>query len=93
MFNPTLRFVSDPGHGWLRAPRRLIDMMGISDSVSHYSYITEDGEHVYLEEDCDAPKLIQAMRAHGMDPRIVHATPSNGNSFVRRLGRFTLVAA
>lgn len=49
---PTLKFYSDPGHGWLAVKRqRLIDL-GILDKISSYSY--QRGATVYLEEDCDA---------------------------------------
>ncbi len=56
----TLHFYEDPGHGWLRAPIRLLEELQIVDQISHYSYLL--GQYAYLEEDCDAGKLIQALK-------------------------------
>ena len=89
MYIPTLRFVSDPGHGWLRVPRRLIDELGIAGKISEFSYVSSTDEGVYLEEDCDAPLFLNAMKDSGREYKIVEAQPSNNASFVRRLRRFT----
>lgn len=56
----TLHFYEDPGHGWLRAPVKLLEKLQIVDQISHYSYLL--GQHAYLEEDCDAGKLIEALK-------------------------------
>lgn len=89
MYIPTLRFVSDPGHGWLRVPRRLINELGIADKISQYSYVSDTGEDVFLEEDDDAPRFLFAMKDSGREYKIIEAEPSNNDSFVRRLRRFT----
>lgn len=44
-------FYSDPGHGWLKVPRRLLDELEIADRISRFSY--ERGQYVYLEQDKD----------------------------------------
>lgn len=56
----TLHFYEDPGHGWLKAPIKLLEQMHIVDQISPYSYLL--GQHAYLEEDCDAGKLIEALK-------------------------------
>ena len=56
----TLKFYSDPAHGWLAVKRELLYDLGIAAKVSFYSY--EKGKTVYLEEDCDAGVWL---RAHG----------------------------
>jgi len=43
-------FFADPGHAWLRVPKK--EVMPIKDKISSYSYM--NGKYVYLEEDCDA---------------------------------------
>ena len=45
---------SDPQHGWLQVPKKLVPPSARL-MFSHYSY--EDKENLYLEEDCDAPKF------------------------------------
>jgi hypothetical protein len=54
-----LKFYSDPGHGWLACKITLLRQLGIVDDISNYSY--RKGDTVYLEEDCDAPKLLKAL--------------------------------
>lgn len=59
---------SDPGHAWLAVKLSELDMLGIRHDISTYSYVK--GKTVYLEEDCDAPKFIQAMRAKGIEVEV-----------------------
>ena len=56
----TLHFYEDPGHGWLKAPVKLLEKLRIVDQISPYSYLL--GQHAYLEEDCDAGLLIEALK-------------------------------
>ena len=51
-------FHSDPGHGWLQVPKKLIRELGIGKEISSYSY--QDEDFLYLEEDCDAVLFIEA---------------------------------
>lgn len=44
-------FYQDPGHGWLKVPRRLLVQMGLIKKISPYSCQRKD--FVYLEEDAD----------------------------------------
>lgn len=72
----------DPGHSWLQCERQLLRELGIEEKVSSYSY--QKGAIVYLEEDCDADLLLQALKARG----VVVTTDSkhtNEDSFVRSL--------
>ena len=59
---------SDPGHAWLAVKLSEIEMLGIQTEISTYSYVK--GKTAYLEEDCDAPKFIQAMRAKGIEVEV-----------------------
>ena len=54
---------TDAGHGWLQVTWEEINMLGIADQISKYSYVC--GEHVYLEEDCDAGLFINALENKG----------------------------
>lgn len=86
--NPiVLNFHSDPGHGWLECTAGLLRSLGIAHKVTPYSYRGE-GYTVYLEEDCDAPLLLQALRAKGTCFRVNELDQARGDSFVRRLPRY-----
>ena len=56
------RYIIDPGHGWLEVPQPEIAALNIEDKISAFSYISEDGQTVYLEEDCDLSIFLIAMR-------------------------------
>ena len=59
---------SDPGHAWLAVKLSEIEMLGIQTEISTYSYVK--GKTAYLEEDCDAGKFINAMRAKGIEVEV-----------------------
>ena len=61
----TLRFISDPGHGWLEVPIAEVVALGIHNDISPYSY-HHDGM-AYLEEDLDAGVYIKALAAAGRE--------------------------
>ena len=42
-----------------------LEEYGISEKISGYSY--REGDNVWLEEDCDAPKLINALKERGIE--------------------------
>ena len=65
----TLHFYEDPGHGWLKAPVKLLEKLRIVDQISPYSYLL--GQHAYLEEDCDAGRLIEALKQDGKSYKVV----------------------
>lgn len=56
-----LRYITDPGHGWLEVPKTLLAELGIQDKITPYSY--ENGSMVYLEEDLDMQTFISACYA------------------------------
>jgi hypothetical protein len=56
-----LKFISDPGHGWLRVPHKVIADVGLTKaSFSTYSYV--DNDYMYLEEDLDAGVFMQTFK-------------------------------
>lgn len=75
------RFISDPGHGWLETDRAMIKRVGIENKISSYSY--QKGFAVYLEEDCDAPLFIEALKTIGIY-NIELKRVYQENTFVRR---------
>lgn len=60
-----LYFHSDPGHGWLAVKRQALVEAGVEKEISHYSY--QRGQTVYLEEDCDAGKYLDTLKAAGVE--------------------------
>lgn len=60
----TLNFYADPGHGWLACKRSLVAELGLLRQITPYSY--QRGGTVYLEEDCDASLVTQALRDKGI---------------------------
>ena len=83
----TLDYVQDPGHGWIAADVQGLRALGIADKISSYSY--RDGDLVWLEEDCDAPLFVGALRKAGIPFTIVE-THTRGDAFIRRLPRFSI---
>lgn len=59
-FEVTLRFISDPGHGWAEVPALLCSALWLYDG-----YARRDG-WCYLEEDVEAHDLEQAAAMHGV---------------------------
>lgn len=77
-------FYSDPEHGWLRVPIEWLYELGIYESISKFSYVSDNGKWVYLEEDLDAQIFIDAYtitRFHA--PAILYSPPSNNRSSIR----------
>lgn len=54
---------TDPGHGWLEVNRNLLKEFGVEGKITPFSY--QNGDTVYLEEDCDASTLVTAMAIKG----------------------------
>jgi hypothetical protein len=79
-----LNFYSDAGHGWVGVKRDLINKLGIADKISGYSY--QKNDKVYLEEDCDAGLLLDALKAANIDYRIV--TIRSNRSRIRDFNSF-----
>ena len=63
----TLQFHSDPGHGWLEVSKSMarFHLRERYLQISCYSHMR--GNLLYLEEDSDAPLLVQAMREAGLN--------------------------
>jgi hypothetical protein len=61
-----LTYYNDPGHGWVKIERSIAqDLMGESfNRISSFSY--QNGNYIYLEEDCDAGLLIRSLKDRGV---------------------------
>ena len=74
----TLHFYEDPNHGWLKVPVKLLEELQLVDQISHYSYLL--GQYAYLEEDCDAGKLIEALKQDCEPYKVVKHYCQNGSA-------------
>ena len=81
----TFTFHSDAGHGWLEVPRKMLQELGIREQISACSYVK--GDRAFLEEDCDAPRFIHALRATGEDCQPMYIDVK-GDSPIRGYARF-----
>lgn len=79
-----LHYIQDSGHGWIVAPVSLVRDLGIADRISRYSYHDSTAGQLYLEEDCDAPAFIRALRVSGIEPDIIDVHV-NGDAKCRAL--------
>jgi hypothetical protein len=86
-----LAYIQDPGHGWIACSASLVRDLGIAHQISRYSYLDRPSGTAYLEEDCDAGLLIDALRAAGIQYSIreVHC---NSDAKLRRLPAFEVTA-
>ncbi len=82
-------FYSDSGHGWLKAPFIMLEVLDIKDKISSYSYISNDCKNVYLEEDCDATIFIEAYKQKYGTIDITEKY-IDGNCFIRELPSYIL---
>jgi hypothetical protein len=69
MNNLKFKYYQDPGHGWVAVKRELVEKLGLKFTISHYSY--QKGKTVYLEEDCDAHLLVDALKQRGMRVELI----------------------
>lgn len=80
-----LKFYSDPSHGWLAVKRTLLKELGLLEKISSYSY--QNGETVYLEEDCDASIFINTLKEKGTDYALIRKY-TNKSSPIRSYSYF-----
>lgn len=75
----TMEFIfnyhQDPGHGWFEVPVLILKTLGIQSQISQYSY--RKGKVAYLEEDCDAGRLLRALEANGHRYTVIEKHTNN----------------
>ena len=81
-------FISDPGHGWVKVPFKVITDLCISEGISSYSYMR--GGFAYLEEDCDASLFHKSFeQCFGFPPKYRERNALEKTSRVRNYDRYT----
>ena len=79
-------YYTDPGHGWLEVSIEELELLGILDQISCYSY-SKAGK-AYLEEDCDMGLFMNTMEARGLTVKLVHHNEPRNDSIIRSYRRF-----
>ena len=79
----TFRFFADPSHGWLEVTTAQMQAAGLRlCDFSRYSYCRDD--RLYLEENCDAPRFLQAWKERFNREVIFEEHYCDGSSRIRR---------
>lgn len=83
-----LTFYDNESHGYIKISKYDLQALGIDASqFSNYSYYNNDNACLYLEEDCDATKLIKLLKNKGYEvslkSRFVDHDYFNNESFRR----------
>ena len=96
--NHVFTFYSDPAHGWLEMPSKLVKELNLGIcQISEFSYFDKKTDFVYVEQDCD---LINVKREYEkkfkqklLDPeRIVHIDLDE-NNFIRKLPPYVTITS
>ena len=82
---------ADSGHAWGKVKKSLLNKLGIAEAISSFSYQRE--EYVYLEEDCDLPKLFDALDAQGIKFDIHDRVARYAPSKIRTYAPYDVVEA
>ena len=81
-------FHIDPGHGWLAVLPEDLAALGLNKydfSTCSYQAAPRKGAMIYLEEDCDAPKFVEAFKKRfGEDSLTIVELHHENESFIRR---------
>ncbi|MCX8516919.1 MAG: hypothetical protein ORN29_02385 [Rhodoferax sp.] len=62
--------------------------LGLQEQITPYSYIQAD--KAYLEEDCDMPVFLAALKKNGIAFKLREVVNCNGDSFIRALPGYRL---
>lgn len=81
-------FHADPGHGWIQASRKECEKLGILEKISSFSYQSQDGKTLYLEEDFDMTLYLNALGYNQSNNRPEFDDRYADNSFIRNLPSF-----
>lgn len=64
----TIKYYTDQEHGWFYTTKELRRLLKIDPTkISEYSYKSDDGDAVYMEEDSDGAYLFMALKAAGIE--------------------------
>jgi hypothetical protein len=82
-------FYSDPSHGWLRVPKKILSELRIEKEISSFSYMK--GKYVYLEEDADLTLFAERVGNFDEWKELMSESYSDSSSAIRRYSRYEIV--
>jgi hypothetical protein len=86
----TLKFHYDAGHGWLAVTPEQVAQVGLTTTdFTTYSYVARDMTGtLYLEEDVDAPRFVNAAKNKGVEI-VLNSVYDGDYSYIRNFHRLT----
>ena len=79
----------DFGHGWVEVTRAKLVELGVKlGEITRYSYQSSDGATVYLEEDCDAARLLRELKGKAVPFDVTEKHLDVEHHWIRNLPRF-----
>ena len=81
----SIKVFADPRHAWARFPKANLMELGIANKISTYSY--QNGTNAFLEEDCDLPVLLNALRQRGYEIKF-NESHANKQSKIRNYSTY-----
>lgn len=76
----------DPSHGWIAVKRELVESLGLASKITMFSY--QRGKTVYLEEDVDAPLVLNELSKRGVLWTVVGNSHRGMRSPIRGYDRY-----
>lgn len=80
----TVTYYEDGSHGWYAVPTEELHKLGLLGKISEFSYVSENGKTVFLEEDDDAGLYFDCFKPGALDVRHIYKE----NIFIRKLPSF-----
>jgi hypothetical protein len=88
-FKKNFQSFTDPGHGWVKVPLKMLVDLSIVEKISNFSY--QRGNYAYLEEDSDTGIFLKAyIKKYGIDPTIKNYH-SNKSSRIRNYPNYNKI--
>ena len=75
-------YIYDPSHAWFMVPLRDVEFSMVTPKISWCSYRSKS--HAYLEEDCDGPRFLEAMKKLGFTVKIREKHVDNFDIVIRK---------
>ena len=84
-----INYYASPSHGWIKVKIQDLYDLEILLDVSEYSFITQDQQEAYLEEDLDAGLFIESYGKDKIDLIHQEIEEDQANEMIRSCDRLT----
>lgn len=82
------KYHTDPAHGWVAVKYEMLEQLNIAHKISAFSYESNTGKTIYLEEDRDAPIFTKAYEAKFGQTPILFNVHTNYRSKIRQYASY-----